>query len=255
MKKCPPLVATTLIAALLFFALHAQRPAFCAETPAPVPSDAVSPLDEDDLDQAGQIVYDPLEGFNRAVFEFNDFMLEQVARPVNEAYVFVTPGFLRSGLSNFFHNLNFPVRFASNLLQGRPLAAGVEMSRFILNTTAGLGGFFNVAQYHESFIPVEDEDMGQTLGVWGIGEGFYIVWPFAGPRTLRDSVGWAADHALSPTTYVRPWELSLGLWGVEVFNDLDKVLDLYDNLKQGAVEPYSAVRNAYTQYRRVRISK
>ncbi|MDR0826854.1 MAG: VacJ family lipoprotein [Desulfovibrio sp.] len=260
MCKMPILVFFA--ALLLTLAGPAGGEAFCATADKgtedrKAPNGHIPSLDDDDayLDRAEEIIADPIEGFNRAVFEFNDVILEHVGRPMYEAYAFVTPEFMRDGLANFFHNLDFPVRFANNLLQGRPLAAGVEMSRFILNTTAGLGGFFDVAGGLESAVPVEDEDMGQTLGVWGVGEGFYIVWPFAGPKTLRDSVGWGVDQVFSPTTYLQPWELSLGVWGIEVFNNLDRVLDLYDNLKQGAVEPYASVRDAYVQYRRAKIPK
>ena len=107
---------------------------------------AVKSLDEDDdyLNFAGQIVADPLEPWNRAMFTLNDAVLDYVARPAYRGYMYVTPQFMRTGIKNFFHNLSFPVRFANNLLQGRGRAAGVEMSRFVLNTTAGLGGFFDV---------------------------------------------------------------------------------------------------------------
>jgi phospholipid-binding lipoprotein MlaA len=177
-----------------------------------------------------------------------------VARPLSAGYTFATPEFMRKGISNFFYNLNFPVRFANNLFQGKPLAAGVEMSRFIFNTTAGLGGLFNPAGNLETVVPVSDEDTGQTLGVWGIGEGLYIVWPLLGPKTLRDTVGLGGDYLLSPTTWIDdPWQLGLGLSALEVVNNLDQILDMYDQLKLGAVDPYTSVRDAYVQNRRAKI--
>ncbi|MDL2279385.1 VacJ family lipoprotein [Desulfovibrio sp. OttesenSCG-928-G11] len=216
-------------------------------------------LDDDEayLDQVGRIIPDPLEGWNRAMFTFNDKVIEYAARPLYKGYEYVTPEIFRDCLSNFFHNAAFPVRFVNNLLQGRPKAAGVEMSRFILNSTAGIGGFFDPAKYHKPVVPVEDEDMGQTFGVWGMGEGCYIVWPLLGPSTARDSFGMVGDFFLDPTTYVdnSAWEIVLGVKAVRVFNDLDDVLDLYDTLKQGAVEPYSSVRDAYVQYRRAKLDK
>ena len=211
--------------------------------------------DEDYLDSVSQVIPDPIEGWNRAMFGFNDKVIEYVARPAYKGYEYVTPSFMRTGIKNFFHNLAFPVRFVNNLLQGRGRAAGVEMSRFILNTTAGVGGLFDVAKHHKPVVKVEDEDFGQTLGVWGFGEGFYIVWPLIGPSTVRDSVGMGGDYFLSPLTYVQPWELGLGARAVNVFNDLDDVLDLYDDLKRAAIEPYSSVRDAYVQYRRAKIPK
>ncbi|MDL2216802.1 VacJ family lipoprotein [Desulfovibrio sp. OttesenSCG-928-M14] len=218
----------------------------------------VRSLDDDEayLDGVGQVIPDPLEGWNRAMFTFNDAVIEYAARPLYKGYEYVTPEFFREGLSNFFYNASFPVRFVNNLLQGRPKAAGVEMSRFILNSTAGLGGFFNPAKYHKPIVTVETEDMGQTFGVWGFGEGCYIVWPLLGPSTVRDSFGMVGDFFLDPSTYVEGhWEIAWGLKAVRIFNDLDEVLNLYDSLKQGAVEPYSSVRDAYVQYRRAKLDK
>ncbi len=217
-----------------------------------------SSLDSDDdyLDKfEPPIVPDPLEPWNRAVFRFNDFMLDQVARPVYQGYAYITPQFMRTGIKNFFHNISFPVRFVNNLLQGKGKAAGVEMSRFILNSTAGLGGLFDVAKYHEPVVPVEDEDFGQTLGAWGAGEGFYIVWPLLGPSTVRDTTGLVADTFLEPTSYLRPWGLRVGVKGGKIFNELDDILDHYDELKRAAIEPYTSVRDAYVQYRRAKIAK
>jgi len=223
---------------------------------APAQQNEVLPDDDDYLDAVSRVIPDPFEGWNRAMFAFNDAVIENVARPAYRGYEYVTPSFMRTGVKNFFHNLAFPVRFTNNLLQGKGMAAGVEMSRFILNTTAGLGGLFNVAKHHEPIVPVDyDADFGQTLGVWGIGEGFYIVWPLFGPSTARDTVGRAGDYFLHPLTYVKPWELSLGPKAVGTFNDLDEVLDQYDQLKKGAIEPYSSVRDAYVQYRRARLSR
>ena len=211
--------------------------------------------EEDYLDVVGEIVADPIEPWNRAMFKFNDVLLENVARPAYKGYAYVTPKFMRTGIKNFFHNLAFPGRFINNLLQGRPKAAGVEMSRFVLNTTAGLGGLIDVAKHHKPIVEVEDEDLGQTLGVWGAGEGFYIVWPFLGPSTVRDSVGLVGDYFLDPVTYVKPWEAGLAISAGRTFNELDDILDLYDTMKRAAIEPYSSMRDAYVQYRRAKIAK
>lgn len=244
-----PLPKTTLfLAAVLLFAVTFQGFASTASTPS---------LDDDDdyLEEVGRIVPDPIEPWNRAMYHFNDVVIEYGARPLYKGYAYVTPKPVRSGIKNFFHNLAFPVRFANNLLQGRGKAAGVEMSRFVLNTTAGIGGIFDVAKHHKPVVHVEDEDFGQTLGVWGAGEGFYIVWPLMGPSTLRDTTGMVGDYFLHPLSYVEPWELSTGLRAAETFNKLDDILDLYDNLKGSAIEPYSSMRDAYVQYRRAQIEK
>lgn len=221
-------------------------------------------LDDDDdylLEEVSSIVSDPLEGWNRAMFQFNDFIIEYAARPLHEGYRYVTPEFFRTGVSNFFYNLLFPVRFGNNLLQGRGQAAGVEMARFVLNTTAGLGGFIDVAKHKEPIVPVEEEDMGQTFGVWGIGEGFYIVWPIMGPSSARDSVGWVGDMFLNPVNYISYNAKSDFVWAAiganafRIFNDLENTLDLYDDMKRASVEPYYAVRDAYIQYRRAQVEK
>lgn len=223
---------------------------------------AVPPsLDDDDdtyLNAVSPVVPDPLEGWNRMMHGFNDVVLEYVARPIYTGYAYVTPQFLRTGLKNVCHNMLFPVRFANNLLQGKGLAAGVEMSRFVLNTTAGLGGFFDVAKNHKPIVPVSDEDMGQTFGVWGLGEGFYIVWPFLGPSTLRDSAGAVGDYFLDPLSYssVSPkWYVGLSVAATRVIVNLDDILDNYDSLKHSAIEPYSSFRDAYIQHRRAKIAK
>lgn len=216
----------------------------------------IAALDNDEiLDSVDPVVADPLEGWNRAIYHLNDALLDYAARPLYKGYRAITPRVMRTGISNFFHNLLFPVRFTNNLLQGRGRAAGVEMSRFVLNTTAGVGGFINVAQHKKPIVPVEDEDMGQTFGTWGISEGFYVIWPVLGPSTARDTVGFVGDYFLDPVTYVQPKMLSYGLGALRTFNDLDVTLDAYDSLKSIAVEPYTAIRDGYVQHRRALIKK
>ena len=258
-KPISILLKTCLVCIVLLLPLRAEAAQPNAEPAPQAQASIVAELDNDDhdefLDSVSPIVADPLEGWNRVMFQFNDIVLDNVARPLHQGYRYVTPEFMRTGISNFFHNLLFPVRFTNNLLQGKGLAAGVEMSRFIVNTTVGFGGLFDVAKDNKPVVPVDDEDMGQTFGVWGIGEGFYIVWPFLGPSTLRDSAGMVGDYFLDPLNYVHPTMLSIGLHAGRTFNDLDKVLDLYDDLNRAAVEPYSSFRDAYVQYRRAKIAK
>ena len=218
----------------------------------------VPSLDDDDeyyTESAIPLVPDPLEGWNRAMYVFNDRLIDYVLRPAHQGYVYITPKPLRTGISNVFHNLLFPVRFTNNLLQGKGMAAGAEMSWFVLNTTAGLGGLLDLSKSHPAKVPVDEEDMGQTFGVWGMGEGMYIVWPLIGPSTARDTLGRVGDYFLDPLNYVEPWELSLGLTAVRNFNDLDNVLDLYDDMRKISVEPYTALRNGYVQYRRAKVAK
>jgi phospholipid-binding lipoprotein MlaA len=224
-------------------------------------SNSVIPsLEDDDVyleaTEAIRIIPDPLEPWNRFWFTFNDITYNYVLHPLNTGYTAIVPKPVRSGIRNFFHNLGGPLRMAHNLLQGKGMAAGVELSSFVLNSVGGLGGFFDIASSHKKVVEVNDEDAGQTLGVWGMGEGFYIVWPLLGPNNARDSLGMGLDYFANPQTYlVDSWEISFGLAGFKIFNSFDELLDTYDEMKSISVEPYSSLRDAYTQYRRAQIAK
>ncbi len=214
---------------------------------------------DDELDDYDSLpvqnISDPFEPWNRFWFGFNDIFFLYIARPLHQSYSYVVPEPVRNGLSNFFHNLLFPVRFVSSLLQGRPLAAGAEFSRFLINTTVGLGGFVDVAKHKKTIVPLDPsgEDMDQTFGVWGIGTGPYIVWPIIGPNTVRGTFGLVADYFLDPTYYfATPIGVTLGAGGLR-FNDLGPVLDLYADTKQVSVDPYIAVREAYAVYKQRQI--
>ncbi len=219
-----------------------------------------SSLDDDDayLDEAyaTQLIPDPLEAWNRAMFALNDGIITYAARPINTAYVAVTPRSFREGFGNFFTNLLFPIRFINCLLQGKGYAAGQEFGKFVINTTAGLGGFVNYTGLnHPELASLDSEDFGQTLGVWGVGEGFYLYWPLLGPSDARDTVGMVGDWAANPITWVRPWWASWSIEGFRGINELEGILDLYDDMTKASIEPYTAVRDAYTQYRRSKIAK
>ena len=177
------------------------------------------------------------------------------------AYTYITPSPVRTGLSNAFHNIQMPIRFLNCVLQGRFGEAWIEVGRFVVNTTAGFGGVFDVAKQSKPLIPVDnrDADFGQTLGVWGFGEGIYLVWPVVGPSTVRDTVGLAGDWTTSaffwisepigPLEFEPALAASLGLR----FNDMGTVISTYESLKKSAVEPYIAARDAYVKYRRAGI--
>lgn len=217
-------------------------------------------LDNDDayLDEMYglQLIPDPLEGWNRAIFVLNDGIITYVARPVSSAYVAITPDAFRNGFNNFFTNLLFPVRFINNLLQGKGYAAGQEFGKFVINSTAGLGGFVNYTGLnHPELATMDNEDFGQTLGVWGVGEGLYLYWPLIGPSNARDTVGKVGDWAADPLTWVTPWWAPLATKGFRTVNELEQILDFYDDFTQSTIEPYTAVRDAFTQYRRAKIAK
>ena len=220
---------------------------------------SVPSLDDDDeyLEATGahQIIADPIEPWNRFWFHFNDTAYEFL-RPLHKGYVFITPQPVRSGIGNFFHNLGAPVRFVNCLLQGKGMEAGVELSSFVFNSTAGIGGLFNPAKNLKKKAEPTGEDGGQTLGVWGLGEGMYIVWPLLGPSNVRDTLGMGLDYFANPTTYIiDSWEVSLGMRALDTFNSLDELLDTYDSMKGMSVEPYTSLRDAFTQFRRAQIAK
>lgn len=207
------------------------------------------------------LIADPLESWNRFWFSFNDVFIEYAVRPVSEAYDFVMPDFAQQGLKNFFSNLRAPVRIINCLLQGKGQKAGVEFSSFFLNTVAGFGGFFDIAAELEPVVPRGREDFGQTLGVWGMGEGIYLVLPFAGPSNVRDLLGMGGDYVIG--LYTNPltvfsdldWRVDLGISAIAVFNSLGDILSAYDAIKGIAIDPYSAMRDGMTQLRRNAIAQ
>lgn len=203
-----------------------------------------------------QSIADPLEPWNRFWFHFNDIFFLYVAKPAYSAWEYVTPHQLRAGLKNFLSNLLFPIRFANNILQFRFFEAGVEFGRFIINTTSS-AGFADVAKGYKTIVPVDPtgEDFGQTLGRWGIGHGFYLVWPIIGPSSARDSVGRAGDLFADPLFYLQPMELSAGIAGGLRFNALGDVLPLYEDLNNVAVDPYIAMREAYVNFRKAQVMR
>lgn len=215
-------------------------------------------LFEDYDDEESEHIADPLEKWNRFWFGFNDIVLMHLVKPVYTGYTRVVPQEFRSGLSNFFHNAQMPVRFLNNVLQGKFPQAIVELGRFIVNTTVGFGGFFDITRRNKVLVPMDPEgaSFSQTLAHWGVGEGIYLVWPVFGPSTIRDTLGLAGDWAASPFWWavepVGPVEFWPGLAAAVGlrFNDFGSTLDAYEAVTKGAVEPYVAARDAYVKYRR-----
>jgi phospholipid-binding lipoprotein MlaA len=220
----------------------------------PFGDDPFADEEENDQEQSFQEVADPLSGFNRIMFQINDKLYFWVLKPVTRGYRAVTPTFFRIGIKNFFDNLLGPLRFVNCLLQGKGEAADHEAVRFVMNTTVGVLGFGNPAKNYPELASSE-EDFGQTFGRWGIGDGFYIVWPVLGPSTLRDSVGMVGDWFMDPTSYVEPFEASVAIWSFHKVNTLSFHIGDYESLKEAAIDPYEAFRNAYIQYRKSQIAK
>lgn len=212
-------------------------------------------LDDYD-DQPVATIPDPIEPWNRFWFRFNDFFYLHIAKPVYTGWTYVTPQFFRTGVSNLFYNILFPTRFINCLLQGKPKAAGVEFSRLMMNVM-GSAGLVDLASSKKTIVPMDPsgEDFGQTLGKWGFGQGFYIVWPFIGPSSLRDTFGRIGDAFTTPLFYLDPWEASLGANVGFRFNDLNDVLPSYESLRSIAVDPYLAMREAYASMRNAQINR
>jgi phospholipid-binding lipoprotein MlaA len=195
------------------------------------------------------VVADPLEPVNRALFQFNDKLYFWLLKPVATGYGAAVPEPFRNGIANAFRNLAFPIRFVSSLLQGKPTRAGKEIGRFVLNTTCGVAGLFNVADEVDG-LHSSPEDLGQTLGRYGLGHGVYLVLPVLGPSSLRDAAGRFGDSFLDPVSWVTPREASLALRAEKVVNTTSLRLGEYEDLKEASLDPYTAFKDAYLQYRR-----
>ena len=201
-------------------------------------------------------VYDPFENVNRFTFEFNDFVFSNALQPLVDAYTAITPDTVEEGASNFFHNLRYPVRLASNLLQCRFKGAWIETGRFAINSTVGILGILTPADDYENFALIESEDVGQAFGTWGIGEGPYLVLPFFGPSNLRDLAGLFGDRAINPIKEPLSmiddldWEWQLAVSGADNIALSPQIIERYKQLKGSSIDPYSSLKNGYTQYRR-----
>lgn len=199
-------------------------------------------------------ISDPLEPVNRMFFIFNDKLYFWVLKPVKTGYTAVVPWDFRFVIGNFFNNLSSPVDFVNTALQGRFNDAGAVLGRFVINSTIGVFGFGDVAA--EAFdIQPRNGDFGETLGVYGIGEGIFLNWPFFGPSNIRDSVGLFADMNLHPYSYLDlTSDEVFALKSLEFINRMSIRPDTYEELKRISVDPYVAVRQAYVDYRRNLIS-
>jgi phospholipid-binding lipoprotein MlaA len=208
----------------------------------------------EDTDEEVMQIADPLSSWNRAMFQFNDKLYFWALKPLAMGYKAVIPTPVRTGIKNFFHNLTMPIRMVSCLLQGKGRAASAELSRFLINSTVGVLGLGDPAKRWPE-LNTSVEDLGQTLGRYGIGNGFYIVWPFLGPSTLRDSVGMVGEWFLNPVSYVEPNETYLELRAVDTINKTSFKVGDYESLKEAAIDPYIALRNAYIQHRKKQVEE
>ncbi|WP_235992332.1 MlaA family lipoprotein [Cellvibrio polysaccharolyticus] len=188
---------------------------------------------------------DRWQGYNRAMYSFNTTVDKYTLKPLAKGYVYVTPSVVRKGVSNVFFNIREVPSALNGLLQGKPGSAARDTGRFLINSTVGLLGIFDVAS--RMGIPSSGhEDFGQTLAVWGVGQGPYVVLPFLGPSTLRDSFALPADWYTDPRTYVDNVRVRNTLTGLNLVNVRANLFELEQHITG---DQYTFVRDAYLQHR------
>jgi phospholipid-binding lipoprotein MlaA len=211
--------------------------------------------------------YDPWEPVNSNIFEFNLKLDRYVLKPVAKGYNFIMPDLAQVGVSNFFYNVRFVPRFLNNIFQGKMKGAGIELGRFVINSTVGIAGFIDVAKKIDLVTP--EEDLGQTLGFYGVKPGPYLVLPFLPPFTVRDFVGFVGDVFLNPINWLvlpiievqgvpsaidhedrmTTSIIQTGSRVGEVINDRSRNLEKFQGVEEATLDLYTAVRNAYLQKR------
>ena len=191
---------------------------------------------------------DPLEPLNRGIYQFNDGVDRILFKPAAEIYRAVLPQIVRTGVNNFFSNINDVIVALNNLLQGKLALAASDLSRILVNSTIGLLGLYDTAT--DLGLEKNYEDFGQTLGYWGIGNGAYLVLPFIGPSSLRDTVGWVGDIYSWPPTYLKSTGKRNTLIAVRFISVRADLLEASRILETAALDPYEFVRDAYLQRRR-----
>lgn len=208
---------------------------------------------EEEYEDADTDLRDPLYYWNFGMFTVNDRLYFWVLKPIAQGYSKVLPERGRIGVKNFFVNLSMPVRLVNCLFQGKFNSAGTELAAFAINTTVGVIGFGTPAKNRFN-LEYAFEDLGQTLGVHGIGNGFYLVMPLFGPSTLRDTLGFFGDSFLIPVNYL-PFFWRLGVRSFQTVNETSLKIGDYEQLLQSAISPYDSLRNVYVQFRNSEIEK
>ena len=186
---------------------------------------------------------DPLEEYNRKIWAFNEFLDDNFAKPTAEIYTSFTPDFIEIGISNFFRNLNELDNTANQLLQGRPILAINDFSRFLINTTLGLGGFIDVGSRFG--LERHDEDFGQTLGSWGLSSGPFLMIPIYGPSTPRGLAGRSVSSVLSGTFTIEDTDIRIAITALDALETRARYLEV-ETLIIG--DRYSFIRDSYMQY-------
>lgn len=225
---------------------------------------ATTTIPSDELVNApAEKVNDPFERLNHTTFRLNDSVTIHAVKPLARGYEYIVPAQVRTGLSNFFDNLDFPVRFGNDVLQGRFVRSGQEVGKFVVNTTAGIAGLIRVSDHVSSLADVPAEDFGLTLARWGFSSGPYVVVALLGPSTVRDLTGYAGDFALNPLNWYLIFSnhrLISNVVGYSISASRFVVrapagVRTYEQMKEAAIDPYIAVRNAYLSHRAAQVGK
>jgi phospholipid-binding lipoprotein MlaA len=242
MRRSP----TAALAASLLALLAASLPG-CATRP---------PADDPEALAEFRQTNDPIEPFNRAMYDVHQGIDRVVLKPVAEGYRAVVPRPVRQGVRNVLGNLRTPVILVNDMLQGEPRRAGDTLGRFVINSTLGLGGIFDVAASRFG-VPGHSEDFGQTFARWGVPDGPYVFVPVLGPSNPRDLTGFAAGIAADPFTWVGQGAAVDALVGARtgatVVDTREGLLDPLEQLQQGSLDPYATLRSVYRQRRRAEI--
>lgn len=206
-----------------------------------------------------QIIYDPYEKINRKIYIFNDAFDRHFFEHVARAYRYNIPRTLRKGVGNFLNNLSLPISALNSFAQGKVDNGLATFSNFLINSTIGLGGIFNVAS--EKGILYKNEDFGQTLGHYGRAPGAYLMIPFLGPNSTRDFSGWVVDKSINPVGFNLlefggdidsiPGEYRFGLGVVGAIDSRENLLEIIDDVRIDSFDPYATIRSAYLQKRAV----
>ena len=194
---------------------------------------------------------DPWEGMNRGIYKFNDVVDRATLKPVAKGYKKVMPEWFRHGVGNFFSNLQYPATIINQLLQGKAKLAARDTGRLLTNTLLGFGGILDPAS--RVGLDKNDEDLGQTLGMWGVPSGPFIMLPFLGPTTIRDAPSSFAEFFLDPLTYSDvQWEVLWGMRALDIVDVRAQYLAL-DPVIQRSYDPYAFVRNSWLQRREYQV--
>lgn len=191
------------------------------------------------------VVNDPWESFNADMFQFNYDMDRYLLKPVAKGYNAVIPPDVQGSMANAFDNMGFMTRFLNSLFQGKYGRAGIETKRFLINSTIGVAGLFDVAKYVFDTEAPPSEDTGQTLAMYGMQSGPFLILPFLPPLTVRDAVGYVGDIAMNPINYFIPFFPNMGLNTERTVNDRSLNLDKFAGIEESTVDLYGAVRSGY----------